>query len=366
MLLTPPSSSPALLWITAPAALLAVALGGRWQAAGPDLSAGPGEQPFGFEVRAFPLLLTVALAVVLARAVRNRLQTGRANDTLRQRGLQALRVGVALAGIGLLAGLLSRHLSDSGLGSHAGYVATPVGGFVLGTLVAGTAAVGYNPSQLPPRIRTAWAELRVPLRAARSVLVWGSVVGTLVLLVTLQNTTASSGLVTAGDDRRLLSGLAVAVAPNLGWWLLGGCLGMPVRLDLLTGDQGDDLARVLVRSGWCWVTVLVALGLLLNIGVRLVVGAPNPPAARRRVLLWGGVFAALSVLFALVGEVRLYGQGQPWLVEYQLGGTGPLSVLLPPMWAALAGAASLGIARLLPPATRARLRYPDDARAGPG
>jgi hypothetical protein len=361
-LVIPTNGGPLRLWVTAPCALVATALGGSWQVSGPALDAGLGGQAFGYQVRAFPLLLTGALGLALARAVRSRLETGRANDTLRQRGLQAVRVGVAVAGVGLVASLLSRDAGGTGAGSHAGYVATPVGGFVLATLVAGAVAVGYDPSQLPPRVRAGWAQLQAPLRASRSVLVLASVLGTLVLLVGLQTAPASGDPVTTGDGRRLLSGLAVAAAPNLGWWLLGGCLGMPVRLDLLTGDRADQMASVLVRSGWWWAAAPVAAGLLLSVGVRLVAGAPDPAAARRRVVLWCGVFAVLGVLLAVFGELRAGGRGEPWPVEYQLGGTGPRTVLLPPVWAALAGAASFGIARLLPPATRARLRHRDETR----
>src|SRR5262249_54634891 len=54
-LLVPAGSPPPVRWLLAPAALIAVALGGQWQATVPDLEgAGPGGA-FGYQVHAFPL-----------------------------------------------------------------------------------------------------------------------------------------------------------------------------------------------------------------------------------------------------------------------------------------------------------------------
>jgi hypothetical protein len=348
-LLAPPASPDAVLWVTAPSALLAVAMGGHWQASAPGAADGFGAAAFGYQVHAFPLTLTALLVVVLAQAVRTRLETGRANDTLRDRMLQAVRVGVALAGIGLLAGLLSRHQVGD-LATHAGYLAAPVGGLLLGAGTSAVVAAGYDVSQLPPGARRLWTLLREPARVLRSVLLVTSICGVLGALLALEAAPADD-LVVSGDYRRALSGIVIAAGPNVGWWFLAACLGVPVRVDLLSGRHGAGGVLQLGDSGWWLPGVALALSLLVAAGFRLTPGVTGV-AARHRWWTWTGLVALTAAGFALLGSLRVFGGVGSFPVEYRVGSTSPLAALLPPVWAALCALAAYGIGRLLPrPAT---------------
>lgn len=343
VLLVPAGSEPAVSWVGTPSALLAVALGGRWQMLVPDPDGGIGPHSLSYEVRAFPLLLTGALALVLARAVHGRFATGRANDTVRQRLGQACRVAAVLAAFGLVAALLSRHTTGDGTLISAGYLAAPIGGLVLGGIVAGAVAVSYDTSQLAPVVRMWWERLAEPARAVRTVVLVAGAVGTFGILLALEAAPADGDPVTIGQDRRLLSGLAISAAPNLGWWLLGAFLGMPVRADLVSGGRAAGLGSVLSRSPLWWPATVLAACLLLVAGVRLVRGAENAAAARRRIAMWCGMFFLLGLVFAVAGGLHLRGDQGLWPLEYEVGGTWPAAVLLPPLWAGLAGAAALGL-----------------------
>jgi hypothetical protein len=344
VLLVPTGSPTLLLWVSAPAALVAVALGGSWQASMPVPDGEVAGSGFGYQAHAFPLLLTGLLGLVLARTVHARFETGRCNDTLRERLLQASRVAATLAGCGLVAGLLSRYPVEGGMVTHAGYLAAPAGGLLLGLVVAGLVAVGYDLSQLPPGLRALWLGLRAPTRILRQVLLVTSVAGLLCTLVALE-TTSTDSLAFSGEDRRVLSGLAIATAPNLGWWLLLSCLGVPVRADLLAGQPGTEIGPLLDRSGWWLPGLLLAAALLVTAAVRLLSGAAGEAAARRRLLLWVGLVAATAVGFGLFGVLRLVGGVGLLPLEYEVGASSLLAVVAPPLWAALAGLAGYWLRR---------------------
>ncbi len=347
VLLAPTGSPGTVLWVAAPSALVAVALGGYWQATVPALDEGVGGNTFGYQIHAFPLLLTGLLVLVLARAVRSRFETGRANDTLPDRLWQALRVAAALGGFGLVAGLLSRYAVAEGLVTHAGYVTAPVGGLLAGLAVAGVVATGYDVTQLPASLRRLWTALREPARMLRHLLLLATLLGTFGVLLALE-TAPANDLVVSGEDRRLLSGLAIASAPNLGWWLLATCLGVPVRVDLLSDERGTGVGSLLGGSAWWIPGIALAVTLLTAAAVRLLSGVPDPATARRRLILWTGLVALAALGFALFGVMRLAGGVGLFPVEYQVGSTSPLAVLLPPVWAALTGLAAYGITRRLP------------------
>jgi hypothetical protein len=347
VLLTPPDSPGLVLWISAPSALLAVALGGHWQATFPQLGGDLAGSTFDYQVHAFPLLLTGLLVLVLARSVHSRFETGRANDTLRDRMAQALRVAAALAGLGLVAGMLSRYLLPGGVVTHAGYWAAPVGGLLIGFAVAAVVAAGYDVTQLPAGLRTLWTGLREPARVLRQLLLALTALGALGVLFALEAAPAGD-LVVSGEDRRALSGLAIAAAPNLGWWFLATCLGVPVRVDLLSGQRGTGVGSLLGNSAWWLPGIALALAILVTAGVRLLAGAPDPAAARHRLGMWVALVALTGLGFAVFGVLRVAGGVGLFPVEYQIGSTSPLTLLLPPVWAALSGLAAYGIARAIP------------------
>jgi hypothetical protein len=346
-LLAPTGGTGPLLWISVPAALLAVALGGRWQASVVE----SGDTSFGYQVHAFPLLLTGLLILVLARAIRSRFETGRANDTLRDRLLQAVRIGVAFGLFGLVATLLSRVSATGGLLTRAGYASPPIGGLVIGLGVATLMAVGYDLSQLPPPVRELWLLLREPARAARLALLVVSVAGTLGVLVALE-AAPSDQLVVSDDDRRVLSGLAIAAAPNIGWWFLVACLGAPVRADLLSGEHGDGFGVLFGHPAWWVPAAALASVLLAAIAVRLVWGAPDAAQARRRLIAWTVLVAVAAPLFLLLGTVRVTGGVGLLPVEYMIGSASILAVVLPPLWVALASSAGYAASRALRAAPR--------------
>jgi hypothetical protein len=344
VLLVPTGSPTLLLWVSAPAALIAVALGGSWQASVPGLDGGVPGSGFGYQVHAFPLLLTVLLGLVLARTVHGRFETGRCNDTLRDRLRQVLRVAAGLAGCGMVAGLLSRSSAEGGMVTHAGYLAAPAGGLLLGLVVAGLVAVGYDVSQLPPGLRALWLGLREPARTVRQVLLVASVAALLCTLVALETTPADT-LAVSGEGRRVLSGLAIASAPNLGWWLLASCLGVPVRADLLSGQPGTEIGPLLDRSGWWLPGLLCAAALLVTAAVRLLSGAADEAAARQRLMLWIGLVAGAAVTFVLFGVLRLVGGVGLLPLEYEVGASSLMAVVVPPLWAAVAGLVGYGLLR---------------------
>jgi hypothetical protein len=343
-LLAPTGGSGPVLWITVPAALLAVALGGRWEA--DIVEVGDPGGTFGYHVHAFPLLITGLLVAVLARAMHARFETGRANDTLRDRLLQAGRLGVAFCAFGLTAALLSRVDGTRGLITHSGYISPAVGGLLIGLAVGVFTAVGYDLSQLPPGARQLWLELREPLRAARFVLLVVTVVGTLGVLIALQ-TSSPDQLVLSDEDRRMLSGLAIATAPNLGWWFLVACLGAPVRVDVLSGELGDGFGALFGHPAWWVPSAALASVLLAAIAVRLVTGAATPAQARRRLVSWTVLAAVAAPAVALAGTIRVAGGVGLLPVEYLIGSTSPLAVVLPPLWVALASAAGYAASRAL-------------------
>lgn len=344
-LLAPSGSTGAVLWVEVPAALLAVALGGHWQATVTEVS-DRSITTFGYQVHAFPLLLTGLIAVVLARGVRSRFETGRANDTLRDRLSQALFVGAAMAVMGLLAALLSRVSPGGGLVTRAGYVSPPLGGLLIGLGVGLATAIGYDLSQLPPRVRDLWLGFREPLRAARLALVVVTLVGTLGVLLALE-AAPSDELVVSDEDRRVLSGLAIASAPNLGWWFLVACLGAPVRADLLSGERGDGFGALFGHPAWWVPAAALASVLLAAIAVRLVSSAGDMAQARQRLVVWAGLAAVAAPAFLLLGTIRVLGGVGLFPVEYMIGSTSILAILLPPLWVALAGAAGYVTCRAL-------------------
>jgi hypothetical protein len=344
-LLSPTGSTAPVLWVAVPAALLAVALGGQWQASITEAGE-PAGSSFGYQVHAFPLLLTALIAVVLARSVRSRFETGRANDTLRDRLSQALLVGAAMAGAGLIAAAVSRLSLGGGLVTHAGYISAPAGGLLIGLAVGLVTAIGYDLSQLPPRFREFWVGLREPLRAARLALLVVTVAGTLGVLVALE-AAPSDQLVVSDEDRRVLSGLAIATAPNLGWWFLVACLGAPVRADLLSGERGDGFGALFGHPAWWVPAAALASVLLAAIAVRLVSGAPDMAQARRRLVVWAVLAAIAAPAFLLLGTIRVLGGVGLFPVEYMIGSTSVLAVILPPLWVALAGAAGYATCRAL-------------------
>jgi hypothetical protein len=349
-LLSPTGGSGLMLWVAVPAALLAVGLGGHWQADIAELGA-PDGGALSYQVHAFPLLLTGTIAVVLARAMRSRFETGRANDTLRDRLYQAGRVALALAGCGLIATLLSRLSATGGLVTHAGYLSPPVGGLVIGLVVGVFTAVGYDLSQLPARVREFWVRLREPVRAARLAMVIVTVAGTLGVLIALE-AAPSDQVVVSDDDRRVLSGLAIAAAPNLGWWFLVACLGAPVRADLLSGERGEGFGALFGHPAW-WVPAAVLASVLLAvIAVRLVSGAADPAAARRRLVSWTVLTAVAAPAFLLLGTVRITSEVGLFPVEYMIGSTSPLAAVLAPLWVALASLAGYAAHHALRPANR--------------
>jgi hypothetical protein len=348
VLLAPGDSPPLALWVSAPAALLGVALGGHWQATIPELDQGLPGSTFGYQVHAFPLLLSGLLIAVLARAVRSRFETGRANDTLRDRVVQALRVSVALGGFGLLTGSLSRYaVGGSGMVAHSGYIAAPMGGLLIGLLVGLAVAVSYDVTQLPAGLRSTWTALREPARVAWLFLLVTTAAGTLAALIALDATPASD-LVVSPDDRRVLSGLAIASAPNVGWWFLAACLGVPVRVDLLSGERGSGISAAVGGSPWWILGVLSAVALLLAAAVRLLAGVTDGAEARRRLGLWIALVTAIGLGFVLVGTLRVTGGVGLFPVEYTVGSASPLAVLLPPVWAAVTGLGGYAITRALP------------------
>jgi hypothetical protein len=340
-LLAPPNSPAAVLWIQVPAALLAVALGGHWSA---STSEGGGAV-FGYQVQAFPLLLTGMLVVVLARSIRSRFETGRANDTLRDRLYQSGLIGIALAGAGLLAALLSR-LTMGATVTRASYIASPLGGLLIGLAVGLVTALGYDLSQLPPRARELWVLVREPARAARLALVIVTVAGTLGVLMALEAASPDQ-LVVSDEDRRVLSGLAVATAPNLGWWFLVACLGAPVRADLLSGERGDGFGVLFGHPAWWVPAAVVASVLLASIAVRLVSGAPDMAQARQRLATWVVLSLVAAPAFLLAGGIRVMGGVGLFPVEYMIGSTSALAVLLPPLWVVLASVAGYATCRAL-------------------
>src|SRR5262249_3605972 len=203
--------------------------------------------------------------------------------------------------------------------------AAPAGGLLVGLLVAALVAVGYDPSQLPPGLRALWVGLREPARVTRQLLLVATAAGLLCVLVALE-ATPPDDLAVTGEDPRLLSGLAIAAAPNLGWWFLASCLGVPVRVDLLSGQRGTGVGALFDHSGW-WLPGLVPAGaLLLLTAVRLLSGAADLPAAGRRLALWTGLLAAVGVGFALVGVLRLTRGVGLFSVENQIGSSSPLAV----------------------------------------
>src|SRR5262249_28576566 len=167
--------------------------------------------------------------------------------------------------------------------------------------------------------------------------------GLLCVLIALE-ATPPDDLAVTGEDRRLLSGLAIASAPNLGWWLLASCLGVPVRAGLLSRQPGTGVGALPRPSGWAAPGLVPAGALLLVAAVRLLSGATGR-AVWRRLALWTGLLAVVGVAFALVGVLRLAGGVGLFPVEHQIGSFSLLAVLLPPVWAALAGLAGYGLTR---------------------
>lgn len=352
-LLSPTGSSGPVLWVAVPAALLAVALGGHWQANIADLDASGGGA-LGYQGHAFPLLLTGTVAVVLARAMRSRYETGRANDTLRDRLSQAVRVALALAGCGLAATLLSRVGATGGLITHAGYLSPPVGGLVIGLVAGVFAAISYDLSQLPPRVREFWLRLREPVRAARVAMTVVTVVATVGVLIALEAAPPDQ-LVVGDEGRRVLSGLVIAAAPNLGWWFLVACLGAPVRSDLLSGERGDGFGALFGQPAWWVPAAVLASVLLAAIAVRLVATAADPAAARHRLVSWTALSMVAAIAFLLLGTVDVSRGVGPFPVEYMIGSTSALAAILPPLWVGLASLAGYAANRALHPATRPKL-----------
>jgi len=342
-------------WLRAAVWLLGLGLGARLVAEG-QVDAGMAAAGFDGAVRVLPLVVTVLVVVLLARAARRDERAHRSagpGQLLQRAGLTGLVVGLAV----LLLALVSR--TSSVLGADLGEVTDTRGGVTVGLGAVGALVV---PALLVAVVVAAarwavvrtgaprpagWAEVLVVARVQRTLAAGVLAVAAIGILLYLVQQAISGDLPSADDGGAVVVvGLTLVLALNLVPIAGLALLGVPLTASAtgagsiagsgLGGFRADQLS--LADEPALLLVLLVPVLLVLGTAVRRTVRGVQLPLTGRSVGVAAGTGAVGALLLALLLRVWLSGGGSG--SAFATGGVVSAQASAGPslLWAPLLGA----------------------------
>jgi hypothetical protein len=352
-------------WLLAAVVLLGLGLGARVVASG-QVDSGMASAGFDAGVRVLPLLVTILVVVLLARAARREERVARSSgpgQLLLRAGLTGLVVGLVVLVLALLtrtSSVLGADLgdaTDAPGGVSAGLGA--VGAFVLPTLLVAVtvAAARWSVVRTGAPRPAWWAEVLVVARVQRTFAVGVLVVAAIGVLgyVLQQALTEGLGGGLGDDDGGAVVAVGLALVLSVNVVLVAGMalLGVPLTASAsgagsflgsgFGGVRDDQLA--LTDEPVLLLVLLVPVLVVLVTGVRRTVRGAQLPLTGRSVGVAAGTGAAAGLVLALLLRVWLSGGGAGTsfgAVASAQASAGPSLLwapLLGAVWSALAVAA---------------------------